>query len=61
MLQHHYLPTLVNDRRLSREATANRRRLLTRNRHTGEPRRPAVSLAAPAVRTAAETATPRAA
>ena len=61
MLQHHYLPTLVNDRRISREATANRRRLLTRNRRADNPRQPALSLAAPTVRTTAETATPRAA
>ena len=61
MLQHHYLPTLVNDRRTAREASANRRRLFTRNRHAEDSSAPALSLAAPAVRTTAETATPRAA
>jgi hypothetical protein len=60
MLTHHYLPTLVDDRRIVREASAKRHRLL-RSRRADRVDRPTLTLAAPAVRTAAEAATQRAA
>ena len=61
MLQHHYLPTLVNDRRITRETSAHWHRVLKSKRRGDHIDRPTLSLAAPAVRTTAETATPRAA
>ena len=63
MLHYHYLPTLVEDRRLALEATARRNRLLSHVRRAAAEthRRLTLAPAAPAARTTADSATPRAA
>jgi hypothetical protein len=63
MLQHHYLPTLVNDRRTAFETSARRHRLLAGvgRREARQLRRTGLTLAASAVRTTADATTPRAA
>jgi hypothetical protein len=56
-----YLSTMVADRRSARMATAERRRLFAGLRASRASRRPTLTLAASAVRTTADVATPRAA